>query len=138
MPAKDIYHDNVKNALIKDGWTITHDPYTISVEGKDVFVDFGAERVLAAERQGEKIAVEGKSFRSPSELYDFEQAVGQYVFYHSLILRTQPERKLFLANSEAVFETTFKEPIVQPVLEDLNIALLVFNLQEEVIVQWIP
>ena len=26
MPAKDIYHDTVKNALIKDGWTITHDP----------------------------------------------------------------------------------------------------------------
>ena len=26
MPAKDIHHDTVKNALIKDGWTITHDP----------------------------------------------------------------------------------------------------------------
>jgi hypothetical protein len=25
MPAKDIYHDTVKNALIKEGWTITPD-----------------------------------------------------------------------------------------------------------------
>ncbi len=25
MPAKDIYHDVVKQALIKDGWTITDD-----------------------------------------------------------------------------------------------------------------
>ena len=26
MPAKDIYHDTVKKAMIKDRWTITHDP----------------------------------------------------------------------------------------------------------------
>src|SRR5262245_25231746 len=27
MPAPDIYHHVVKNALIKDGWTITHNPF---------------------------------------------------------------------------------------------------------------
>jgi hypothetical protein len=32
MPAKDIYHEEVKNALIKDGWTITDDPYIIKKE----------------------------------------------------------------------------------------------------------
>jgi len=26
VPAKDIYHDTVKHALQKGGWTITHDP----------------------------------------------------------------------------------------------------------------
>lgn len=26
MPAKDIYHEAVKNALIKDGWSILADP----------------------------------------------------------------------------------------------------------------
>jgi hypothetical protein len=30
MPASDLYHDTVKNALTKDGWTITHDPYTLT------------------------------------------------------------------------------------------------------------
>jgi hypothetical protein len=29
--AKDIYHENVKNALIKEGWTITHDPYSLKI-----------------------------------------------------------------------------------------------------------
>jgi hypothetical protein len=29
MPAKDIFHDAVKIALQKDGWTITHDPLFI-------------------------------------------------------------------------------------------------------------
>ncbi len=50
MPARDIYHDSVKKALIKDGWTITHDPYILTFGQKDVFVDLGAERVLAAEK----------------------------------------------------------------------------------------
>ncbi len=27
MPAKDVIHNEVKNALIKDGWNITDDPY---------------------------------------------------------------------------------------------------------------
>ena len=27
MPAKDVYHDAVKKALIKDGWSILADPY---------------------------------------------------------------------------------------------------------------
>ena len=30
MPAKDIYHDRFKNALIRDGWKITADPYHFS------------------------------------------------------------------------------------------------------------
>jgi hypothetical protein len=64
MPAQDIYHDNVKNALIKDGWTITHDPYTLTFGQKDVFVDLGAERIIAAAKGSEKIAVEIKSFQS--------------------------------------------------------------------------
>lgn len=50
MPAKDLYHDSVKQALIKDGWTITHDPYTLSFGQKDVFVDLAAERPLGAEK----------------------------------------------------------------------------------------
>ena len=37
MPAKDIYHDTVKTALIKDGWTITHDPLTIRLARKRLY-----------------------------------------------------------------------------------------------------
>ena len=40
MPAKDIYHDAARNALLKDGWTITHDPYTLTFGQRNVFVDF--------------------------------------------------------------------------------------------------
>lgn len=136
MPAKDVYHDCVRHALIKDGWTITHDPYTLTFGQKDVFVDFGAERLLAAEKGNERIAVEVKSFRGPSDIHDLEVALGQYVFYRSLLARVEPGRKLFLAVPDTIFANTFKEPIAQPVLQDLGVAAVAFNPLKEVIVQW--
>jgi len=50
MPAKDTIHDAVKNALIKDGWKITHDPYTIKYEEVTAYADLGAELIFAAEK----------------------------------------------------------------------------------------
>ena len=67
MPAKNIYHDVVIHALTDEGWTITHDPLTISYGGKDLFVDLGAERsTIAAEEAGQRIAVEIQSLLCPS------------------------------------------------------------------------
>jgi hypothetical protein len=77
MPARDIYHDAVKNALIKDGWTITDDPLHLRWGLKDLYVDLGAEKLFAAEKEGRKIAVEVKSFIGASEIYDLENALGQ-------------------------------------------------------------
>ena len=57
-----MYHDAVKSALVKDGWTITHDPYHLPSAGKHLYVDLGAEQFLAAEKMTDKIAVEIKSF----------------------------------------------------------------------------
>lgn len=55
MPARDLYHDAVVNALIADGWEITHDPLSLSYGGKDLYVDLGAERAtIAAEKEGQK------------------------------------------------------------------------------------
>ena len=51
MPAKNLCHDIVIQALVADGWLITDDPLTITYGGKDLFVDIGAERMaIAAER----------------------------------------------------------------------------------------
>jgi hypothetical protein len=46
MPAKDHYHETVKNALIKDGWTITHDPLILRLSKKKLYIDLGAEQLL--------------------------------------------------------------------------------------------
>lgn len=81
MPARDIYHATVKTALIKDQWTITHDPLTLKLGKKDFYVDLGASQLLAAEKVDHKIAVEIKSFIGRSDIDDLEKALGQYVLY---------------------------------------------------------
>ena len=136
MPAKDVYHDCVKNALLKDGWKITHDPYTMTFGAKDVFADLGAEKPLAAEKGDEKILVEIKSFRGSSDMRDLEIAVGQYVLYRSLITRLEPDRKLFLAVPIGTYDGILREPIAQPVIEDTQIEFLVFDPQKEIIIKW--
>ncbi|MDP8963881.1 MAG: XisH family protein, partial [Cyanobacteriota bacterium] len=97
MPARDIYHNAVKSALVKDGWTITADPYRIVYKDAELYADLAAERPIAAERDRQKIVVEIKSFVGRSLMYDFHGALGQYVIYRQLIELTQPEYKLYLA-----------------------------------------
>jgi len=139
MPAKDIYHNTVKNALIKDGWQITHDPLRIRLaRGKNLFVDLGAERLLAAERGTEKIAIEIKSFTRPSDMKDLEEAVGQFVLYAHLMLRYYPEYTLFLAVNENTCKTVFEEEAGQTLIKDGIIRLFSFDPIQEVIVRWIP
>jgi len=66
--AKDIFHNQVKTALTKDGWHITHDPFPIQIsESIKLQIDLAASSTIAAERDAEKIAVEVKSFMSDSE-----------------------------------------------------------------------
>lgn len=136
MPAKDIYHEQVKSALVNDGWVVTHDPYTIAFGQRNVFVDFGAERMLAAEKGNQKIAVEIKSFQGASDIRDLEQAIGQYVFYRSLLNRFEVERKLYLAVPYAVLIGILEEAIARPVLEDEQVAIIAFDAEKERIIQW--
>jgi XisH protein len=138
MPAKDTYHQTVKNALIKDGWIITHDPLRIRLaRSRNLFVDLGAERMLAAERNSEKIAIEIKSFLSPSDMKDLEGAVGQFVLYERLLKRYYPEYLLFLAVTEDIKKRVFEEEAGQTLIEDRIIRLVTFDPAVEAIVQWI-
>jgi XisH protein len=108
MPSKDTIHVPVRNALIKDGWTITADPYTIRYEEIKLFADLAAERPLLAERSGQKIVVEIKSFISASFMHDLEEAVGQYVIYRNLLTVTAPEYDLYLAINERIYTGFFQ------------------------------
>jgi hypothetical protein len=138
MPARDIYHDNVKNALIKDGWTITHDPLVLKVGAKDLFVDLGAEKLLAAEKDDYKIAVEVKSFVGASEIEDLKNALGQYILYADVLEDAEPDRNLYLAIRRITFLELFEEPIGKKLLEKRRLKLIVFDSKTEDIVQWIP
>lgn len=81
MVAKDIFHNAVKRALKKDGWTITDDPFFLRFGGLEMYIDLGAEQLFADERGNEKIAVEVKSFIGSSAATEFDAALGQFLKY---------------------------------------------------------
>jgi XisH protein len=137
MPAKDLYHDTVKTALIKDGWEITNDPLKIEVGGRSVYIDLGANKLLAAEKQGRKIAVEIKSFLAPSPVNELEKALGQYELYSLVLEDEDPDRILYLALSNIIFDGFFSEEIGQRVLRKKNLRVIVFDPDTQEILQWI-
>lgn len=137
MPRQDIYHNAVKNALIKDGWIIQHDPLILAFGRRNVYVDIGAEAPITAEKEGRKIAVEIKSFLGVSEVTELERALGQYALYRFLLARDEPERILYLALSEVANTSIFSEPEGRDLATAQKLKLLVFDPAKEIILQWI-
>lgn len=137
MSAKDLIHNAVKNALIKDGWTITHDPFTLAYKGEFAYADLAAEKPFAAERGGDKIIVEVKSFVGISTLQDFKEALGQYRLYLLVLKEVAPEHKLYVAISDVTFQVSFQRSMIQLVIEADQIPLLVTDIDLEEVVQWI-
>ena len=138
MPAKNVYHAAVLDALRADGWTITHDPLTISYGGKDLFVDLGAERAtIGAEKGNERIAVEIQSFLSPSPLRDLQEAVGQFDVYRAVLEQTEPMRVLYLAVPQRVYNGLLVEAFGQLIVARLGLRLLVFAEDEKKVLKWI-
>jgi XisH protein len=138
MPATDFYHDAVVKALTDDGWTITDDPLRIGYGGQNFFIDLGAARdTIAAERGNEKIAVEIKSFLSPSIAHDLHDAVGQYNNYRDILIEIEPERVIFLAVTQETYEKLFAEKYGQFVIKRQRLNLIVFDPNQERIVEWI-
>jgi hypothetical protein len=136
MPARDAIHGAVRNALIKDGWTITDDPCVLEHEDLIVFADLGADRSLAAERDNERVVVEAKTFPGRSTVYDLEHAIGQYLLYRVLLSVLEPATTLYLAITEDVHQHVFQRKGVDFVIEELGIKLLIVDPEEEVIVGW--
>jgi hypothetical protein len=138
MPARNIHHDAVIQALQADGWTITDDPLLLRSGDRRLFIDLGAERMtIGAERGNERIAVEIASFVADSLVRDLQEAVGQFVVYRALLSRAEPDRTLFLAVPTQVDESVLSEPLGQVVATDVQLRVLVFDAQEQKVVRWI-
>lgn len=138
MPARNIYHDAVIHALEADGWTITDDPLTLSLGGKDLFVDLGAERnTVAAEKGMQKIAVEVQSFLGDSPVRDLQEAVGQYEVYRAILEENEPSRRLYLAVPHRIHESLLSQPFGQFITSRLRLRVIVFQEEQERIVTWI-
>ena len=138
MPAKDTYHNAVKNALIKDGWTITADPYPLEYEDVELYPDLAVEKLISENQKQRKIIVEIKSFISPSLIKDFQNALGQYILYLDLIKLAQDEyQEIYLAIKDEIHETFFQRKSIKAVVQLNKLALVIINTEKEEIVQWI-
>ena len=135
--AKDIIHEPVKKAMEKAGWTVTNDQYTVQYAEFIMYADLAAERVLAAQRGTEKIAVEIKSFIKRSAVQDMRDALGQFVMYRAYLARLEPERKLYMAISERAYQEVFTLKAVQFLLREFSVPVIAVNVELEEIVLWI-
>jgi hypothetical protein len=130
MPAKDFFHNTVKNALEKDGWIITDENLFIKIDKIDFYIDLAAERILVAEKAGQKIAVEVKSFIGVSVVSEFHTALGQFLNYRSALRKKEPERILYLAVSFDVYDDFFRSSFIQEVIAEHQLRMLIFDPQK--------
>ncbi len=136
--ARDLFHNQVKTALVKDHWHITHDPFLVQIsEVVKLQIDLGAENTIAAERNREKIAVEIKSFIADSDISEFHMSLGQYLNYAQALEDYEPDRKLYLAIPSETYHDFFQLTFIQNSLKRHSINLIVYDPIQEVIEKWI-
>ncbi len=138
MPERDIYHEVVKRALLKEGWEITHDPLFLKLGDARLYVDLGAEKLIEATKAGRSIAVEIKSFVGASFFADFHTAIGQFISYRTALALLAPDRMLYLAVPLDTYDAYFRTDFVQAVLDNTAVNLVVYSVLEEVIILWEP
>ncbi|QTA85809.1 XisH family protein [Desulfonema magnum] len=136
MTAKDIFHDVVRNALEKEEWIITDDPLFIRSLGIEFYIDLAAEKIIGAEKEGQKIAVEIKSFIAASAISEFHRALGQYMNYRLALQNQEPDRVLYLAVPKDTYETFFKIQFVQSAVREYRMEIAVYDPEKEEIVKW--
>jgi hypothetical protein len=135
--ARDTFHQNVKVALEKEGWTITSDPLQVKFGKLDLYVDLGAERVIGAEKDGEKIAIEIKSFLGQSTVTEFHAAIGQFIGYREVLNLVEPNRILYLAIPLLTYQDFFQvQEFAQLVIRTNQIKLIIYDPLMEIITLW--
>ena len=100
--------------------------------------DLGADLPIGAVKDGQRIAVEIKSFVGPSDMHDLELALGQFWLYREVLAEIDADRTLFLAVPKYAWKSLLSGPLGQLVTERYQLRFLVFDEQERRILQWIP
>jgi hypothetical protein len=137
MPAKDLFHGEVKRSLQNDGWDVTNADYRLAFGGVDIYVDIAAEKLICAERGNQKIAVEVKSFTKASTISEFHSALGQFINYRVVLRYEDPGRVLYLGVPVNIYESFFKLEFTKIIIYEQGLKILVYNPETEVIEQWI-
>jgi hypothetical protein len=109
----------------------------LSIGEVELLADLGAERLIAAEKGNEKIAVEIKSFVGQSLVSEFHKALGQYENYRLSLEELDPQRDIWLAIPKEIWESFFQRIFIQKAVQRYKIEIIVFNTETEMIELWI-
>jgi hypothetical protein len=102
------------------------------------YIDLGAEKgIIAAEKKGDKIAVEIKTFSDPSDLHAFENALGQFLIYWRALQFKEPDRVLYLGVPQSFYARFFDDAFFLETAQDFNVKMIVYNEQKGIIKRWI-
>lgn len=138
--AKDKIHKIVVKALQNEGWTITQDPLYVEYDAdENAFeIDLGAEKLIAAERNNKRIAVEIKTFAG-SIGHQFHGTLGQFLDYKAALANSpnDKDRMLYIALPEEAYNKInsiqfFRNRIIQYGLKFISI-----DLENKIIIEWI-
>lgn len=135
--ARDSFHDLFRSALEDDGWIVTDDPLTFKIGKVHVQIDLGAERLIAAQKDQERIAVEIKTFVNASFITALYEAIGKYVVYKNVLKLTDPNRKLYLAVPKSIYGRFFEEPVLKQIIKEEDVNLVIYNEKLQNIDLWI-
>lgn len=135
--ARDKFHDLFRKALENEGWNVTHDPLRLKTGRIPVLIDLGAERILAAEKGEEKVAIEIKTFGNPSFITAFYEAVGKYIVYQEAIQILEPNRLLYLALPDDVYEGFAEDLLIDSVFQRHQFRIVTYDSEHQIIVKWI-
>ena len=125
--ARDLFHYAVRAALEKEKWTITDDPLKVGAGGAKFEIDLGAERIVAADRGEEKIAIEIKTFAGESPITDYHAALGQFLNYRLALELNNIDRSLYLAIPTLIYEAFFQREFLKISVERYQIKLIVYE-----------
>lgn len=134
MPAKDRYHDRLKNALVKDQWKIIDEQVKLKIGDRRLWIDLEAEHRV----ERTLILVEVKEMVSSSQVDDLANSVGQYLMYRVALENKNIQIPLYMAVSITTFRGILSEDIGQLMIQHFNISLIIFDPEHEVITEWRP
>lgn len=100
-------------------------------------IDLGAEKLIAAEKESRKIAVEIKSFLGSSPIYEFHGVLGQFLNYREALAAKEPDRTLYVAVPVDAYEELFLRQFIQQVVRRYQLKLIVYSPLRKVIVEWL-
>ncbi len=135
--ARDKFHQEVRTALENEGWHITNDPLYLKVGRIPIHIDIGAERIIGAEKNGEKIAVEIKTFGIISFITALYEAVGKYIIYREALAIRHPDRVLYLAIPTDVYKDFGEESLVKNTFVKYDFKIILYEPTKEIITSWI-